>query len=56
MIHKIYIIFNLPKLKMMQYNRSGLPREIKPKPVYKTLNYIILAVIILLVLWWIFRG
>ncbi|MFH1439711.1 MAG: hypothetical protein ABIG89_04035 [Candidatus Woesearchaeota archaeon] len=41
---------------MIQYNRTGLPREIKSKPVYKVLNQIIWAVIILAILWWILKG
>jgi len=40
----------------MQYNRCGLPKEIKPIPVYKALNYLIWTVVIILLLWWLLKG
>ena len=43
-------------MKMIQYNRTGLPREIKPKPTDNILNYILWGIVILFVLWWIMKG
>jgi len=40
----------------MKYNRCGLPKIDKPKPIYKALNYIIWGVVILLLLWWLLKA
>ena len=51
----LYNIQVLDYLKMMQYNKTGLPREIKKKPVYNALNYTLLGIIIIMILWWLLK-